>query len=88
MTRLPVFRRTAVVCEELVAVAMPVVQRTGSPSLSDRTRLEELVRESTGVVLFVAGFSLLATHTTVSSGMLLYQMPRYNLAWWDQRSPT
>jgi hypothetical protein len=30
-------------------------------------------------MLFVTGVSLLATHTTVSPGMSLYQMPRYSL---------
>jgi hypothetical protein len=81
MTRLPVFSSTAAVGVELVAAGTPVVvQRTGPPSPSDRTRLELLVRESTGVVMFVIGVSRLATHTTVSSGMLLYHMPRYSLA--------
>ena len=43
-----------------------------------------LVRDRAGgeeiaLLLFVTGVSLLATHTTVSPGMSLYQMPRYSL---------
>ena len=80
MTRFPLFRSTAVVGEELVVAARFVVQRTGPPPPSERTRLELLVRDNIDVVLFVAGVSRLATHTTVSSGRPLYHMPRYNLA--------
>jgi hypothetical protein len=44
--------------------------------------LELLLRESIGVdeVILVDGVSRFATHTTVSSGISLYHMPRYNLA--------
>jgi hypothetical protein len=44
--------------------------------------LELFVRESIGAeeVVLIAGVSRLATHTTVSSGMLLYHMPRYSFA--------
>jgi hypothetical protein len=57
------------------AVVLVVVQRT-RPFTSDKTRLELLVTTSEGVEEEMAGASRLATHTTVSRGMLLYHMPR------------
>ncbi|CAL5086976.1 unnamed protein product [Urochloa decumbens] len=61
--------------EELAAVVVLVVQRI-RPLTSDMTRLELSVRTREGVEEEMAGASRLATHTTVSRGMLLYHMPR------------
>lgn len=79
-----VFRSTAVGGDDAgAAPTLVVAQKTRSPPPpSKRTRLEVLVKESVGgadEVVLVAGVSRLATHTTVSPGMSLYQMPRYNL---------
>jgi len=82
ITRLPVFRSTAVEGDELSSEATLVVQRIRLPPLlSDITRLEVLVRERIGAeeALLVAGVSRLATHTVVISGMPLYHMARYSL---------
>lgn len=88
MTRSPLLRSTAARpvggAAGVPGTAVMFVVQTARPSASDKTRSEvPAARESVGagdVVVFVTGASRLATHTTVSSGMSLYHIPRYSLA--------
>ncbi|WVZ77344.1 hypothetical protein U9M48_025222 [Paspalum notatum var. saurae] len=88
MTRHPAFVSVATAPVdgdgEPAVPATTVVAQTTRPLASYKARLEVFVSASFGVeveaVPVVSGVSRLATHTTVSSGMPLYHIPRYSLA--------